>query len=406
MGSMAGAISRNKYHQAVINRLIRMKNNRYIGLCGLLWFFLLAGCQKEELLPDMPAASHRRTVLVYLGVDNNFSDEAAQKIRHLKNAWNAGMDGNLLVYADAGATPVLVHIYHSAQRGNVADTIETYAAENSAAPATLARVLNTVMEYRPAASYGLVVLSHATGWLPAAMSVPGPSPKSVIMDKGDGKDCNYMELADFAGAIPCRLDFIIFDACYMGAVEVAYELKDKADYIVASPAEVLAPGFVYSSMMQRLFCETPDLVAVARDFYEYYNDSARSGLPRSATVSVVRTAGLEALAAVARDAMRENAPPASVDGIQTFGCGARKIYFDLGDYLLKLAPSKAQDVQAALDGCIPYKASTPGYYSGETGELQPVGAFSGLTVYIPQAACPQANEAYGKLKWAERMLCE
>jgi hypothetical protein len=62
-----------------------------------------------------------------------------------------------------------------------------------------------------------------------------------------------MELADFANAIPYKLDFIIFDACFMGSVEVCYELKDKAEYIVASPTEILSPGFVYSSMMQHLF---------------------------------------------------------------------------------------------------------------------------------------------------------
>jgi hypothetical protein len=127
-----------------------------------------------------------------LGVDNSFHAEARQKIETLKANWGKAMDGNLLVYADAGEKPVLVHIYHTDLRGNVADTVETYPPENSASPETLTRVLNRVKQYRLAQSYGLLVLSHATDWLPAAMSDPKPVLKSVILDRGTNENANYM----------------------------------------------------------------------------------------------------------------------------------------------------------------------------------------------------------------------
>jgi len=362
-------------------------------------YVILQGCGKEELSPDESPVSARRTVLVYLGTDNNFRAEAAQKIEQLTNNWNKAIDGNLLVYADAGEKPVLIHIYHSGRRGFVADTIEIYAAENSAKPATLARALHTAKAYRPAASYGLVVLSHGTGWLPAEMSNPTIRLKSVIQDTGTNETGNYMELADFADAIPYKLDFIVFDACFMGSVEVCYELKDKADYIVASPAEVLSPGFVYPTMMQHLFAPVPDLTAVAREFYEYYN--SQTGVFCSATVSVVKTAGLEALATVVKDMTRQNILPDDLGNIQTYGYGSQKIFFDLGDYLQKLSPENHNIIQAAFDQCVSWKACTPSYYSAAKG-IQPIHAFSGLSVYIPQTAYPEANEAYGKLKWAKQ----
>ena len=368
-----------------------MNRNSYI----ILFFFccLLLGCKKE---PDCEQISTHRTVLVYLGVDNNFRDEAKEKIEMLTSNWDRSFDGNLLVYADAGEKPVLVHIYHTKQRGVVADTIETYTAENSASPAVFARVLNKVKAYRPADSYGLVVLSHASGWLPAEMSSPIRL-KSVILDTGVS-EAKYMELADFAEAIPYKLDFIIFDACFMGSVEVCYELKDKANYIVASPAEVLAPGFVYTSMMRHLFKPQPDLTAVAREFYEYYNN--QSGLFRSATVSVVKTSELEALISVVKEITAEaNLLPEDLNNIQTFGYGSQKIYFDMGDFLQKTSPEKQKEIEAALDLCVVYKAHTPSYYSAATNKLHEINAFSGLSVYIPQAAYPEANRAYGNLKW-------
>lgn len=364
------------------------------------FFFLILGCRKESC--DCPVISTHRTVLVYLGVDNNFRAEAAEKIKQLTINWNKAFDGNLLVYADAGAKPVLLHIYHSERRGNVADTIASYPAENSAGSATFARVLNMVKAYRPADSYGLVVLSHATGWLPANMSNP-IALRSVIIDTGPEVDKaeNYMELADFAKAIPYKLNFAVFDACFMASVEVAYELKDKVEYIVASPTEVLAPGFIYTSMMQHLFKPQPDLTAVAREFYEFYDDY-ESGLPRSATVSLIKTSALDVLAQLFKEITTTVHPfSENVENIQTFGYAGQKIYFDLGDRLLHLSPEKSEEIKNVFNQCILYKANTPSYYSAGTLGLQPIRAFSGLSVYIPQATFPQANAAYSRLKWAE-----
>ena len=95
-------------------------------------------------------------------------------------------------------------------------------------------MLNRMQSDFPAASYGMVALWHATGWVPAEMSLPALALRSAILDSGTDEPYNYMELPDFADAIPFKLDFIVFDACFMGSVEVAYELKDKAAYPVAN----------------------------------------------------------------------------------------------------------------------------------------------------------------------------
>jgi hypothetical protein len=359
---------------------------------------MFVSCEKEELA-NAPA-SERCTVLVYLGVDNNFRAEASQKIEMLTENWDKNFDGNLLVYSDTGEKPVLVHIHYTERYGNIADTIEICPIENSSSPAMLTRVLNKTKEYFPAASYGLIVLSHATGWLPADMSDPAPILKSVILDKGVNEANNYMELTDFADAIPYKLDFIIFDACFMGSIEVACELKDKVDYIVASPAEVLSPGFVYFSMMKHLFKFDLDLTAIAREFYEYY--AAQSGLYQSATVSVVRTAGLETVISVFCEITDQILNETNIMDIQTFGYGNQKIYFDLGDYVRHLSSEKYNDFQSVLNNCILYKACTGSYYSAGTRTLQEIKTFSGLSIYIPQTEYAIANEAYKRLKWAKR----
>ena len=369
------------------------------------FLFLFSACEKDELLPtDEIPVSRFRSVLVYLGVDNNFHAEAQQKIEQLRTNWHKDTDGNLLVYADAGGSPVLLHIYHSELRGNVADTLAIYpATENSANPEILTRTLERMQADFPATSYGMVVLSHGTGWIPAEMSLPTLGLRSIVLDRSTNEPNNYMGLPDFADAIPYKLDFIVFDACFMASVEVAYELKDKTDYVVASPTEVLAPGFVYSSMMPHLFRSQPDLTAVAREFYEYYNQ--QSGSFRSATVSVIKTAALETLTDFTKEVIAASGKGEELaNTVQTFGYKNQKIYFDLGDYLQKLSPERYDELQTIFDHCVIYKVHTPSYYSDGTSALQMINAFSGLSVYIPQAAYPAANEYYERLKWTKRVM--
>ena len=377
-------------------------NNSKTYLFFLSFLFLFFACEKEETFEDEIPFSTHRSILVYLGVDNNFHAEAREKIEQLSANWHKDMNGNLLVYADAGESPVLVHIYHNKLRGNVIDTLAIYPkTENSANPKTLTRALERMQADFPANSYGLVVLSHATGWVSAEMSTPSIALRSVIQDKSTTESNNYMELSAFVDAIPYKLDFIVFDACFMGAVEVAYELKDKTDYLVASPAEVLAPGFVYTSMMQHLFRLQSDPIAVARDFFECYD--GQNGIYRSATVSVVKTSELEDLAAFTADVIAASGKGEDlIDFVQNFGYGRQKIYFDLGDYLQKLSPERYDELQTIFEQCIIYKANTPFYYSG-VGRQQAINTFSGLSVYIPQAAYPVANRQYKDLKWTKRV---
>lgn len=363
---------------------------RYLIL--YLFCYFLVSCQDDSSGPEITSG---RTVIVYLGVDNNFKGEEKEKIEALTKGWKSSFQGNLLVYADAGGKPFLTRIYTKKGK-SVAEVVKSYEDSNSADPEVFNRVLRGIISDYPADSYGLVVLSHATGWLPVKTL---GSARSVISDRG-----SEMEIRDFAEALPEKMDFIIFDACFMGAVEVVYELKDKADYIVGSPAEVLVPGFVYTSMMTHLMAPVPDVTAVAREFYEYYD--AQSSFARSATVSVVKTAELEGLAALCRELLHDVDGESAVDirTLQNYGYGPDLLYFDMGDYIKALSPERYDEFMQKLDKCLLYEAHTPGYYSAGNYAYNPIRTYSGLAVYIPQKAYPFMNGEYRKLKWAQRVL--
>lgn len=80
-----------------------------------------------------------------------------------------------------------------------------------------------------------------------------------------------------------RFDYLLFELLFQSSVEALYDLRRAADYIVASPCEVMAHGFPYDTVIPSLFADDGaryDLAAACRNVYEYYNtvDSYKSGV--------------------------------------------------------------------------------------------------------------------------------
>lgn len=231
---------------------------KYIyAVCFLL---LVCSCHKEN---DTPVVLPARTLLVYLGGDNNLDAETYDKLVQIKNGWQDGTDGKIIVYQDTPFkdSPRLMEIDGKSEKGYI--TIHTYDQENSASPQVLKRVINDVTRLYPAKSYGLIVFSHGSGWLPPHTLVNGS--RSIIIDND-----NEMEITDFAMALPDHLfEFIIFEACNMAGIEVAYELRNKAAYIMASSAPVVSPGFtpIYAGSISCLLEEAADLQRFAENYF-------------------------------------------------------------------------------------------------------------------------------------------
>ena len=64
-----------------------------------------------------------------------------------------------------------------------------------------------------------------------------------------GKMVEEIEIKDLANAIPYKLDYILFDACLMATVEVAWELRNVCDYLAVSPCEIPAAGFDFRNLV-------------------------------------------------------------------------------------------------------------------------------------------------------------
>ncbi|OJX88031.1 MAG: hypothetical protein BGP01_07010 [Paludibacter sp. 47-17] len=55
-----------------------------------------------------------------------------------------------------------------------------------------------------------------------------------------------------SAAFCVKFDFILFDACLMGVVETAYELRNNTNYILSPSTETIADGFPYDLIIMEL----------------------------------------------------------------------------------------------------------------------------------------------------------
>lgn len=172
-------------------------------------------------------------------------------------------------------------------------------------------------------------------------------------------------------ALPDHLfEFIIFEACNMAGIEVAYELRNKAAYIMASSAPVVSPGFtpIYAGSISCLLEEAADLQRFAENYFHYWN--LMEGDKRSATISIIKTAGLSNLANLIRQINTEiSGSFLPVGNLQNYD-GVLKApfyFFDFAQCYQSLSDENTYNaLQECISQCVVYKRNTP-FYATEAG---------------------------------------
>ena len=353
----------------------------------------------------------RKVMLLYEAGFNSIGGDIAYNITNLKEGYlpeKGRSDDVILVmshvtkkYRDytQETAPALFRLY--SDHGNArADTLRTWPVGTPIAnKEVMTDVFNWVKEEFPAASYGAVLSSHATGWLPEGYyddckqyegqyrggSVSwSPQLRSFGQEYySSGTKTQEMELKDLAAAIPYKLDYILFDACLMATVEVAWELRNVCAYLGAAPCEIPAAGFNYKTLAEHLLKpEVPDLKAVCQDYFETYEHDSVYG----AAITMVDCGRLDRLASTCRDLFdryRSGILNLSGKNVQVYdrrmGSKTFFAFFDLKDLLREAGAADADLalLQAALDEAIVFEAHTSRFIDLKLNRC------CGLSMYLP-----------------------
>lgn len=205
------------------------------------------------------------TVLVYLDADNDLEAAGITNLNQME-AVGSTKDVRVVVQMDRIAG-------HDASNGNWTDTrrylvtrdsdTQTIKSIRVDSPALGERNMSdwrTLKEFVdwgtrefPADNYCLIIWDHGTGWQIRANEVM-PEYKYVISDDTSGDQMNVNEIPGALADVD--IDVVAFDACFMQQLEIAYELRDSAGYLVGSTATEPSPGYNYSTLLRGIDANT------------------------------------------------------------------------------------------------------------------------------------------------------
>lgn len=361
-------------------------------------------CEPKKDDPGFdPLQNVKHTSLVYmmanndLGYVHHFDDS---NIYDMCRAFiDEDIEGRLMIMlSQRNSSPALLEILVNDKGECEIDTLKVYEGCLTTDTATLGQVMRDVREISPTESHGLIMWSHANGWLPQYYfyKSPAKAPASIGLE---GSEKATMDLDMLAKVLqPFHLDYIIFDACLMACVEVAFELRNVCDYILATPTETMGEGFPYYNIMPMIFADTIDYVGIAKEYEKKYIKPAG----RQGTITLIETKYLDELASVCRqivDGKEEEIEKMKKTTLQAYDRKTPHLYYDLDHYMMQLADENQYAMlQESLHKVVPYKAASSVFLGIS------IWHYSGLSTYIPALVNDKyVNNYYRSLQWYDRV---
>lgn len=265
--------------------------------------------------------------------------------------------------------------------------------------------IGAALAFAPAEKYALVIGSHGLGWIPVenypdniSRHLAQLGEKTTEIWKrnenaemtrhlGDNSQTRY-DVSEIARAVrenSIELEYILFDACFMGNVESAYDLRHITKYIVGSPCEVMGYGFPYARVMKHMLSNggtSYNLDNLCSEYVNYYKTEATTP---SACVAVTTTSELEALAKAMKEVFKtEEKAGFSLDEVQYYEGLSPHVFYDLG-HIVELSCADAEvaaKFKAQLDKTVTSRYHTDRFYSAYSNGssyYHDINYYSGIT---------------------------
>ena len=184
------------------------------------------------------------TYMVYMSGDSSLASNIPDDIQEMEKV-GSGNGLEILVLSDAAGEDdsALARILQgNLEELSLSDIDPSWGGElMMGEPDTLSKFVIWAAENYPADHYVLDLWGHGKGWT------------GVCPDKGNYLECHEIREAmeDISGA-GIHLDMVSMDACQMGMVEVAYELRGAADYALLSEKDIPLDGWPYDRILEPL----------------------------------------------------------------------------------------------------------------------------------------------------------
>lgn len=376
--------------------------------------------------PDVPVTPVGQTVFMFFPWSNSLLSDFRRTVEDMQTvvAQRSMKDERIMVFMATSEREAVLFELKKQNGRCLTDTLRRYSDRPFTSRQWLTSLFSEVMTLAPASRYGMVVGCHGLAWVPVQGQRNAPKRlgsqekideednlykeeridkeglyKEERIDKeGEPNDLMHFEvqgpvttrfiggtypetqiettdLADAMADAGLHTEYILFDACYMSSVEVAYELKDVTHYLIASPTEVLSYGFPYITMGKHLL-GTPNYKGIVDSFISFYSSY---NLPYG-TVAVTDCTQLDALAAIAQQINAAAEAQLVPNGVQIMDGYSPTLFYDLG-HLMSLKDAGTVLTAAfaeQLDKTVPYKGHTGQYFTALKDAPVDIKHYSGL----------------------------
>lgn len=243
--------------------------------------------------------------------------------------------------------------------------IKTYEGSAYNSANGFADLLNEVRQNAEALNYALIIGGHGCGWSCADDWINYPNqaksfntqqtfdtsfsgiqfgadpnnPTTRFFGSVDRKE-NSIDLSTLAEGIKqsgIKMQYILFDVCYMGNVETAYELKDVTNYLIATSSEIMAKGIPYRSMWSYLNGTTPNYSSLVNGIVNFYKNSNSP----YCNMAAIDCRQLDALANVMKEINQKYTFDTTIplDSIQPLDGFLPHLSYDMAVYVDSLKPN-------------------------------------------------------------------
>ena len=374
--------------------------------------------------PDVPVTPVGQTVFMFFPWSNSLLPDFRRTVEDMQTvvAQRSMKDERVMVFMATSEREAVLFELKKQNGQCLTDTLRRYSDRPFTSRQWLTSLFSEVMTLAPASRYGMVVGCHGLAWVPVQgqrkarkrlgsqerideednlykeeridkeglykeeridkegddlmhFEVQGPVTTRFIGGTYPETQIETTDLADAMADAGLHTEYILFDACYMSSVEVAYELKDVTHYLIASPTEVLSYGFPYITMGKHLL-GTPNYKGIVDSFISFYSSY---NLPYG-TVAVTDCTQLDALAAIAQQINAVAAEQLVPNGVQIMDGYSPTLFYDLG-HLMSLKDAGTVLTAAfaeQLYKTVPYKGHTDQYFTALKDEPVDIKHYSGL----------------------------
>ena len=377
----------------------------------LVCTMILSSCNEDE--PVNVEDFNKQTILVYMpwSGDSNFSglyNFFKENLDSIESGIKAkkGLKGSrLVVFLSKSATESELYEVKYENKELVHQPIKTYSGNTYTTASGIAEIINDTKSAAEALNYAMIIGCHGTGWTYKAnwKNYPYQAKKYHFMTRqrvtqwertrffGSVNDLeNYATdievLAEGIAQTGTKMQYILFDDCYMANIETAYMLKDVCNFLIGSTSEVIAIGMPYASMWASLATPIPNYATAVNKFHEFYSNYKVA----SGAIAVIDCRQVDGLANIMRDINAVyTLDDKQRDSIQVLDGFKPNIFFDLGDYVDKLCQDERMKAtfNAQLAKVVRSKSVTDSIYSyiypNEKPKFIKIKNFSGITISDP-----------------------